>query len=79
MLGRVTGGDKEAESGLAVLAAQCWSAIHGVAMLRIAGHLDGDDDVTKLLLIALAIGNGADRTVAQRAFRRATKRQRGRA
>lgn len=73
MLGRLTNDNKETGFGLAVLGAQCWSAVHGVAMLRLVGHL-GDDDVAQSLLIALAVGNGADRAAAQRAFTKATKR-----
>lgn len=66
--------DGEAAVGPAVLAAQCWSAIHGVAMLRMAGHL-GDDDVTESLLVALALGNGVERAEAQRAWKSAVQRR----
>lgn len=73
LLGRLAGKDKATASTLAVLGAQCWSAVHGVAMLRLAGHL-GDDSVAQSLLIALAVGNGAERAVAQGALETATKR-----
>lgn len=55
------------------LAAELWSALHGNAMLRIAGHLDtGDDTVARSLLVALAVGNGIDRSAAVHALDRAT-------
>ena len=54
------------------LAAELWSALHGNAMLRIAGHLDtADDSVAHSLLIALAVGNGVDRASAVSALTRA--------
>ena len=66
-LERLAGDDREALAGTALLGAQCWSALHGVAMLRIAGHL-GDDDVARSLLVALAVGNGFERGAAERSY-----------
>lgn len=69
--------DSRAESGghdaqRLALAAELWSALHGNAMLRIAGHLDTDDDtVAHSLLVALAVGNGMDRAAAHTALERA--------
>lgn len=54
-----------------VLDGQWRSAVHGVAMLRIAGH-GCDDGVVRSLLTALAVGNGVDRAVAEEAFTAAT-------
>ncbi|MFC9789180.1 TetR/AcrR family transcriptional regulator [Rhodococcus sp. NPDC127528] len=60
------------------LAAELWSALHGNAMLRIAGHLDSSDDtVAHSLLIALAAGNGVDRATAVRALDRARSARAG--
>ncbi len=54
------------------LAAELWSALHGNAMLRIAGHLDtSGDTVADSLLVTLAVGNGIDRAAAQQAIERA--------
>ncbi|EME22186.1 TetR/AcrR family transcriptional regulator [Rhodococcus triatomae] len=59
-------------------AAELWSALHGNAMLRIAGHLDpADDSVAYSLLVALAVGNGVDRDSALRAVDQARNAVRG--
>ncbi|MFD1813740.1 TetR/AcrR family transcriptional regulator [Rhodococcus gannanensis] len=53
-------------------AAELWSALHGNAMLRIAGHLDpAGDSVAHSLLVTIAVGNGVDRTAADAAVDRA--------
>lgn len=55
------------------LAAELWSALHGNAMLQIAGHLttESADAVAHSLLVTLAVGNGIDRVDATAALDRA--------
>ncbi|MFD4293180.1 TetR/AcrR family transcriptional regulator [Rhodococcus sp. NPDC058532] len=65
-------GPEEHDAQRLALAAELFSALHGNAMLRIAGHLDtADDTVAHSLLVALAVGNGMNRESAIRALERA--------
>ncbi|AVM01419.1 TetR family transcriptional regulator [Gordonia iterans] len=56
-------------------AGETWSAVHGLAMLSIAGHLRGAHDaVAESLLVTLAVGHGADRVAAQASLAAAQRR-----
>lgn len=56
-------------------AGQAWAAVHGIAMLTMAGQLAGTRDaVTDAIMVTLAVGNGATRPDAEAALARARER-----
>lgn len=60
---------------LLLMAGEVWSAVHGLAMLSIAGHLSGVHDlVAESLLVTLAVGQGVDRETARTGLRTAKDR-----
>ncbi|GAA3953702.1 TetR/AcrR family transcriptional regulator [Gordonia caeni] len=66
----------DADGGnLLLMAGEVWSAVHGLAMLSIAGHLSGAHDlVAESLLVTLAVGRGVDRKTARAGLQAAKDR-----
>jgi AcrR family transcriptional regulator len=68
--------DPTADDGAVLLrSGEVWSAVHGLAMLTIAGHLAGARDrIAESMFVTLAVGHGVDPEAARRALSEAQRR-----